>query len=475
MKPDKKFFFKIHSWIGIRLSILFFIVCFSGTLATLSHEMDWLFIPEMRAKPSKSLATKNQIVKGLQEKYPNGRIQYWLASEEPYLCDIVYILEEGQRVYTFVNPYTGEIQGSTTLTFQRFFRDLHYFLFIPFQVGNYLVLVFGFLLLISLVTALFFYKKWYRKLFVLQTGKGALVFFRSLHRLTGVWSVPFTLLFSVTGIWYFVERTNIGGVSDIANPSTPKIEKQTIAAEDFPHFTYTIDYDGAAAVAQSHIPGLQVKDILSSSGPDQALYLNGQDDVPLVRNRANRVYLNPVTHEVIKVQQAKNLDTVTWLNDIADPLHFGYWGGLLTKVIWFIFGLGISFLVFSGIWISQKRKVKARMNKKARKPGVWLYVNWLVCLVMFGFMYAALIGRYEASVTAIIVISAGWLLFLFAAWYIFGYRLKKTARMELRASTHAMTGQFYMDRDTKVRNKMKRKPTRRSIERNEKRYDDYSC
>ncbi|HBS12889.1 MAG TPA: hypothetical protein DEO36_10170, partial [Flavobacteriaceae bacterium] len=45
MKINKKFFLKIHSWIGIKLSILFFIVCFSGTLATLSLEMDWLFIP----------------------------------------------------------------------------------------------------------------------------------------------------------------------------------------------------------------------------------------------------------------------------------------------------------------------------------------------------------------------------------------------------------------------------------------------
>ena len=66
MKPDRKLFFEIYSWIGIKLSILFFMVCFSGTLATLSHEMDWLFIPEMRAQPSKVLDAKNDIVANLK-------------------------------------------------------------------------------------------------------------------------------------------------------------------------------------------------------------------------------------------------------------------------------------------------------------------------------------------------------------------------------------------------------------------------
>ncbi len=54
------------------------------------------------------------------------------------------------------------------------------------------------------------------------------------------------------------------------------------------------------------------------------------------------MYINPNTYEVVKVQNAKNISTTMWINDIADPLHFGNWGGLTTKIIWFIFGLGIS-------------------------------------------------------------------------------------------------------------------------------------
>lgn len=432
MKLNRKRVFRIHSWIGIKLSVLFFIVCFSGTLATLSHEMDWLFLPEMRATPQGQLASRNQIVANVRAAFPNGEITYWMTPEEPYLCNIIHVRENDQRRYVFANPYTGAVQGSANLTFQRFFRDLHYYLFIPFQIGHFTVLLFAFLLLISLATALLFYKQWYRKLFQLTTDKGAMVFFRSLHRLVGVWSVPFILLFSVTGIWYFTERANLGGVSDIANLKAPRLVDRPIDSVDFAKLT--IDYDRAVVIAQQTIPELEVKDILPPSAPGQALYLTGKSNVPLVRNRANRVYLHPKTYEVLQVQRASAVPPVTWLNDIADPLHFGYWGGLATKLIWFVLGVGISSLILTGLWISQKRKVKGAARIRAQHMGSWKYVNGLVYGVLLIFMYVALVTNYQASGVALLTITVGWLLFIGAGWYLFGYRLHRTVRRELAHS-----------------------------------------
>ncbi|MGB3590013.1 MAG: PepSY-associated TM helix domain-containing protein [Tunicatimonas sp.] len=436
IKVDRKKLFQIHSWIGIKLSVLFFIVCFSGTLATLSHEMDWLFIPEIRANPKGAnsqveLASRNQMADNVHSAYPEGKIVYWQTLEEPYLCNIIHLMLDGHRRYVFANPYTGEVQGMAHLTFQRFFRDLHYYLFIPFQFGHFTVLIFGFMLLVSLLTALLFYKKWYRKLFELKTGRGAIVFFRSLHRLVGVWSVPFTILFSVTGIWYFVERANVGGVSDIANTVAPPLVEPIADSLAFVKIQRTIDYDQAVKVAQQEIEGLAVKDILPPANATSALYLTGKSSEPLVRNRANRVYLHPITLEVLKVQRASALPTVTWLNDIADPLHFGNWGGLVTKIIWFLLGLGISSLVLTGIWISQKRKVKGAVRIRAQKMGPWKYVNWTVYGVMLGFMYTLLVTQYQASFTVLLLITIGWMIFIGTAWYIFEYRLPKVAKKEL--------------------------------------------
>lgn len=425
MKLNKKIFFKIHSWIGIKLSILFFIVCLSGTLATLSHEMDWLLNPEIRASPQVSLASKGKVVDNIKLKYPEGKITFWRAAVAPYLCDVVYLNIQGKRKYVFVNPYTGKVQGETNLTIQRFFRDLHYYLFIPFQIGHFTVLIFGFMLLISTVTALLFYKKWWRKLFDLKTGKGAVVLFRSLHRLIGVWSIPFTILFSITGIWYFLERTNIGFISDTANTKMPKIEELSIDSAAFSQLHYTIDYDKVEQAAQRAIPELVLKDILPPAKKTSPIYITGKSTVPLVRNRANRVYIHPLTYEVIGVQNAKAIPTVTWLNDIADPLHFGNWGGLTTKIIWFLGGLAVTFLVGTGIWISLKRKIKNAQKSKAQQLGAWKYLNILILLSMFGFMYYTLFSTYSISTPQFCLITIGWILLVFLARIIYVKKINK--------------------------------------------------
>lgn len=349
----------------MKFSILFFLVCFSGTIAVFSHELDWVFNPEMRAKPSDTYASRNDMVDSIHSYFPEGKIGYWMRSREPYLTDIVYVNVEGQNYYTFVNQYTGKVQGAATLTIQRFFRDFHYYLFIPGQWGNFIVLFFAFVLVIALATAILYYKDWYKKLFDLKIGKGSRAFYGSLHKVVGSWSIPFMLIIGVTGLWYFVERADFPKISHHMDEQSPEVDSSyfsngKIKAED-------IDLDRCIALAKAEIPGLEVKTILLPSHPGRPLYLTGTSDVPLVRYRANRVYINPYTYKVMKVQRAEEINTVTWINDIADPLHFGYWGGLVTKFIWFIFGLGLSSLILTGPWLYLKRRVKIHRHKKERR------------------------------------------------------------------------------------------------------------
>ncbi len=429
MKLNKKTLFQVHSWIGIKLSILFFIVCFSGTMATLSNEMDWLFYPGLRASGTGERVSYNQLVQAIQEKYPDRSIAYWVTSEAPYLNDIVYMEKDGNRKYVFVDPILGEVTGSTNVTFQRFFRDFHYYLFMPFyQIGYFLVLVFAFFLMISLVTALIFYKKWWKKLFDLKKHKGSLVLFRSMHRVVGLWSLPFALLFSVTGIWYFVERTNIGNVSDLANPTAPKLEGREIESSDSDEFTYHLDYDQAMKLAQEEIPGLNIGDIVPAASPSQAIYITGKSQVPLVRNRANRIYIDPISNEVLQVQRAETIPTVMYLNDIADPLHFGNWGGLLTKVLWFFAGLSICGLILTGIWIALKRQFQKNVKEEIAPMGYWKYLNWGFTVVIAGFMFYFMLERYQLPMQSVILVSLILIFLLSLCWYVFEYRLVKSIK-----------------------------------------------
>ncbi|MEM9986240.1 MAG: PepSY domain-containing protein, partial [Bacteroidota bacterium] len=102
MRLNKKAFFRLHGWIGIKLSILFFLVCFSGTLATLSHELDWLFFPEMRAEPQASRVPHQAMIKQLEAAYPDLQLVYLAASNEAYLCDFAHMYDGTQRYFVFL-------------------------------------------------------------------------------------------------------------------------------------------------------------------------------------------------------------------------------------------------------------------------------------------------------------------------------------------------------------------------------------
>jgi uncharacterized iron-regulated membrane protein len=288
-----------------------------------------------------------------------------------------------------------------------------------YQIGYFIVLVFSFLLLATLATALVFYKKWWKKFLNFKSGANPLVFFRSLHRIAGLWSIPFALLFSITGIWYFTERTNIGNVSGISNPPAPKLESQRLNTQRETALSYSLDYDLAAKKALEEIPDLRIGGIVPTNSLSNPIYIRGKSSIPLVRRRSNRVYVDPVTSEVVAVQKATEIPTVMYLNDIADPLHFGNWGGLLTKVIWFISGLSLSGLILTGIWVALKRKVKKTKNLSVETLGFWKYLNWGIALVVFGFMYSFMLFRYSLTWTSFVLVTAilGGLVYL--TWYIF--------------------------------------------------------
>ncbi|QYU71247.1 PepSY domain-containing protein [Leptolyngbya sp. 15MV] len=42
----------VHQWVGLKLSLFLSFIMFTGTLAVVSHEIDWLLQPSLRVAPS---------------------------------------------------------------------------------------------------------------------------------------------------------------------------------------------------------------------------------------------------------------------------------------------------------------------------------------------------------------------------------------------------------------------------------------
>lgn len=100
--------------------------------------------------------------------------------------------------------------------------------------------------------------------------------------------------------------------------------------------------------------------------PGEPVYLDGQAGNPITRDRANKVLVHPFSGEMIAVQRSSELSVVPFLTDAVDPLHFGYFGGLATKVLWCVLGLVLSFSILAGAYLWVVRTTPGRTTPYLR-------------------------------------------------------------------------------------------------------------
>jgi len=216
---------------GLKLSALLFLVLVSGTVATVSHELDWLTNPAIRAPgTSGDVAPENwdRLRAEAQRVNPVASVTYLTAPQGPGFAAEVHVqTPEGQRRWAWLHPETGELQGHTSyLNVQRFLLSLHYNLFLP-EIGLYLVSGTSLLLVGSLVTGLIVYRRfWQGWLDRPLKGKGSRIWWGDLHKLLGLWSIPFVVVIGLTGVWYLVEAV----MFDTGVPVT-EVQRMPLSAE----------------------------------------------------------------------------------------------------------------------------------------------------------------------------------------------------------------------------------------------------
>jgi len=361
-RPSNQFWFKVHGWIGVQLGILLFVILFSGTLATVAHEIDWLLNPAFRATPPDRPVPYEKIVEQVSRTYPGKQIGFVYAPRGPYFAVEVQLMVPGAEDFTeglrrvYVNPNTGEIQGVTGwLTVQRALRNFHMALSLP-VIGLYVVGALGFFLLASVITALLFDKNWWQRFFVLRRNKGTRIFWSDVHRTTGLWSMWFTIIIAITGIWYFVEigilDAGLDGFDEHPGPAPIITDKTLVGYGPDPK---RVSMDRMFENIHAAYPGFITKYIYFPKSPNEPMRFVGQADAWMVRDRGNSVYANPYTGEVMAIYKAEEFPfTNRWVHT-ADPLHFGDFGGLTTKLIWFVFGLISSGLSLTGVFLYYRR------------------------------------------------------------------------------------------------------------------------
>lgn len=346
-KPRKasRIWWHVHQWAGLKLSIFLAFVFATGTLAVLSNEIDWLLQPSLRVAPSTVAGEPSwdRIAAAALAHPSTAKLNAIDAPIAPFFAARATIERaDGKLAFLDIHPATGVVQGEANwVGAQRVLRNMHRHLNLPVWIGVPIVSIAGILLLVSTLTSLVVYKRWWRGFWKPVRWRNARTALGDLHRLMGVWSLAFALLIGATSIWYLVESLGLDAPR-LPTAKAAKTSEPASLARTFP---------AALAAARAANPDLRIERIVWPRKAGQPLSIQGQDSAILVRERANAVLVDPATARVLRVGDGAELSTHQRISEAADPLHFGNFGGYWTKIPWFLFGLALTGLSVTGIAI----------------------------------------------------------------------------------------------------------------------------
>lgn len=373
---NRRIWFAVHGWLSLPVWVLFCFVCITGTIAVVSHELTWLTNPAARADNPDNLPPRPlpELVAAAQAAVPGAQVTQ-VMQREPYLVTAIGIRSKDLPfAYVYVNPYTAEVQQvNDGLTFIDFMRSLHGWLLFPWQsgysVGYYLVAALSIVTLGAMVTGLVVYRKFWRAFTrpQLRTDRGARALLGDLHRLIGAWSLWFLLLMGVTGLWYLTQAMLWHSANDVWEHPQP------MAAESLPRTDGTpptpIDLATGLQIARAVLPSIEPAWIAWPEHSRDYLSIAGSGSALLFDQYSYRVFIDPWSGDVVESRQPASMTTLQAISHLADPLHYGNFGGLWTKLLWFVFGLLLSATSVAGFLIWSSRTVReVRGEALPRRP-----------------------------------------------------------------------------------------------------------
>lgn len=370
-----------HSLLGVIFGAAVYLMCVSGTLAVLTHEFElWetpggpiveQASPDLLARVSANayaLAKANRIAHDLYVNAP--------SPETPRLT--VFAYGEDGRHLSWMADADGRLLPEVETPWTSFMRDHHYNLNLPAPFGAYLVGIIGTLLLASLISGLLAHRRVFRDAFRLRLGGSPRLSNADLHNRIGIWALPFHLIVALTGSLLGLAGLIIGLLAMVAYNGD---QEKAIGTLLGPQATADgrsaplPDLGAMMAQVERRAPGsdinmLRIEHIgtrgqLVAVGTSEAGHLTRQEGWSF---GADGRFLAKLGYTDGTVGMR--------IYGMISPLHFGNYGGLALKLIYFLLGTGLCVVIATGgnVWLRRRRE---QGQPYPRTERLWAGLLWV--------------------------------------------------------------------------------------------------
>ncbi len=276
------------------------------------------------------------------------------------------------QIAVYSHPVTGEVIGATNReeSWVNWMEELHVNILLG-RSGRLWNGIGAAIMLALVITGMVLWwpgiRTWKRAL-LLDFRRGWKRINWDLHNVTGLWTLAFTLIWALTGIyftWPWLFTTPISKVSKIVTANYPAAEMRKLAQR--PRAPETpLDVLAVLKKSQEISPDGYLEGYFYGSGPKPIF------TVYMARGRmgdysnTDFIYFDQHTGEhLLTWHRGKNQTLGDWLVWLVAPLHFGTSWGLVVKWAWFVIGLVLPLLAITGFIMYWNRY----LNKKLRRMG----------------------------------------------------------------------------------------------------------
>ena len=406
---SKGFFFRLHAWVGIIFGPLLYVICLSGSFAVFSNEIDWLLNPKIKSQPGK--INWDLVYSKFNESYPNSELTTVRAPIHSGFAVQSYAkFKNGKTLRVYSNPVTGEVQTLENFwNTQRFFRSFHRrFFILPGKVGILFVSLYAIPLIVLVILGVRVQgKKIIKLIYNFRNIKNQKKLFSNWHLLLSNWSWIFAVVISLTGIWYGVET-----FKPASSQRNDEIHNFKSEINSYDKIENKINF--LCGLSLNFIDRFTINSIRFDRKRDSIIIQGKTSGMgTFFRSRANSVTFNFKTGKLVSVYRSVNDTKHKILSDIADPIHFGDWGGLITQIIWFLLGLMLSIAIMFGLILSTKRiSAKYHPSKSSFNLSIVILLSVMSYSLYGGFM------EYSSNVDAAVILPKNYILFVIIIFII---------------------------------------------------------
>ena len=363
--------YDLHSWAGITLGLIVFVVSLTGCFALFADELRTWEDPAQRLEvPDTPIAITDQFDAWLKQHVGEDHVEFvrfdYPSETAPYYAaSILLNTEHGLKDHhAHWNAETGEPIAERGDGLSVWLLDIHRdFMWPGFlggrTIGRGLVGVAGVVLLLAILTGIVAHTKIREEAYAMRLKRSPRLKWQDTHKVVGLWGLPFFIMIAFTGAVLGIVALLAPIVAAIAFKGDIEALQHEIFGEHAEPTGVQVQMLSLEELHQIHHPD-------SDRAPVFATFENYGDEttvVDLFYDADSELLMNEVisvsgaTGERVSNLLNDDMKAATRVNSAIAPLHYATYGGIWLKLLYFVLGLGLAVITALGsmMWIERRK------------------------------------------------------------------------------------------------------------------------